>query len=143
MEEKGRKERCTCKCRSFRLTRFSQISWRTWWGKCKTTKTIIERIRKVLIDEYIKIFENHINKLIRDKNSIEYKKQYFNQDIDENLLKSINDKINVKQQKINILYQFIEDKKNKKEENIKILQEEKKNNIEELKTELSFFQPDY
>lgn len=112
-------------------------------SKCKTTKTIIERIRKVLIDEYIKIFENHINKLIRDKNSIEYKKQYFNQDIDENLLKSINDKINDKQQKINILYQFIEDKKNKKEENIKILEEEKKNNITELKTELSFFQPDY
>ena len=96
--------------------------------------------------ELINTFNNSKGLSLNDNIAItaknfEYKKSSNTITAEHNVV--INDKINDKQQKINILYQFIEDKKNKKEENIKILEQEKKNNITELKTELSFFQPNY
>lgn len=112
-------------------------------SNCKNNKTIIERIRKVLIHEYIQNFNKEIIHLEFERNEIEYKNKYFQEEIDENKLKSINDQINSKKQKLNVLYQYIEDKNIQKEQKISELLDEKQNDIDTLNTELGYFQPDY
>lgn len=112
-------------------------------SNCKNTKQVIERIRKILINDYLNILNKRLHDLNYNKNQLEFKNKYFDESIEENELYKINEDINSTNQKITILNQYVQDKKQKKEEQIKSLNEQITNDREELKTELSYLQPDY